>query len=159
MRKILFLVIVPFIFNFASAQINYIPEKISVVADLVNEAPKIKKFSSNELKISSKINRIFKMNIDKINLQNQRIFKVEGRGWFLEYTFKNDWSAGIYQEQLKLLNNQLVITENRNAVMAKATNCKKVVFTTNDERCSCAVKRDYSKDSKLSYRVMTVVNN
>ena len=159
MRQILFFIIVVCTYSLLGAQVYEASEKVLVVAKFVNNAPIVKEFSPNDLNISSKINRALKMEIDNAKLKNERIFKVEGRGWFLEYTFRNDRSAGIYQEQLKLLNDQLVISENRNAVMAKATNCKKVVFTTDDDKCSCAVKLDYSKDSKLSYRVMTIVNN
>lgn len=158
MKQILSLLLLITAFFSSNAQSNLQKEKVQIIANMVNEAPVVTNYILNELNIDGNIQHHLKLNQDKIILENPRVFKEIGKGWYLQYTFKTTDQIGLYKEQLTLRNDKLVITESRSAIMAKAKNCKKIVFTNDKNRCSCAVKKDYSKPSEAIYRLFQQVN-
>jgi len=158
MKNILLLLLTLSICYGLNAQSISHKENIQIVANMVNDAPIVTTYLPNQLNIKNNIAQSLKLNQSKLTLENPRIFNELGKGWYLQYTFKTANEIGLYKERLSLKDNQLVITESRSAIMAKANNCKKIVLTKDKNRCSCAVKRDYSKPSEATYRLFTQVN-
>ena len=156
MKKILLIVAVFFCYGNVTAQINLPPEYKVIIANLNGDAPQTVDYSLNDLSIESKISWILKLNIQDINLVNPTILEEFGKGWFLQYEFATPTYAGIYKEKLHLIDNQLIISESRSAMMAIATNCNEIQFSDEtEERCKCVNLKDTTQQSEITYRLFS----
>ncbi|WP_456440183.1 hypothetical protein [Psychroserpens sp.] len=154
---LLFAITIMFSNNIVS-QTTFPPERIFIIASVENNTFKSLDYSLSDLSIESKISWILKLNSKDFNLVNPTIFNEIGKGWYLQYKFETLLYTGIYKEKLQLKDNLLIITESRSAMMAMASNCNKIIFTNNDDRCKCTNKKDTTLDSLLTYRLFSSLN-
>ncbi len=140
------------------AQTKLPPERIVVIANIENGKAKTADYALSDLRIESKITRAFKLDSPNLKLVNPKITDEGGKGWFIEYEFESRGSMGLWKEQLQLRKGQLVITESRSAVMGIATNCEKIEFTSDVDRCKCVKKKSLSFDSDVTYRLFSSIN-
>ena len=145
-------------FNTIDAQNSFPPERIFVIANLDNNEIESTNFEHPNLSIQSKISWILKLDSSSLELTNPRVSNEIGKGWFLTYDFNTPTEIGIYKEQLQLRDNQLVITESRDAIMAKATNCNSIEFTNDERKCICSEQEDNTQEPVITYRLFNSSN-
>ncbi len=144
--------------NNIESQNEFPPERIVVIANIENGKSKTADYSLSDLRIESKIARAFKIDLPNLKLVNPTITDEGGKGWFIQYEFDSQGYIGLWKEQLQLRNGQLVITESRSAKIGVATNCEKIQFTNDVERCKCAKKKDVALESEVTLRLFSSTN-
>lgn len=137
------------------SQVKSQKERLVVIANVAHDQAKITDFNLSDLRIESKITRAFRLDRPKLKLVNPIITNESGKGWFIQYEFKSNDYVGLWKEQLQLRNGQLVITESRNARIAMATNCEKIEFTNDTDRCKCSLKTNEALDADVIFRVFS----
>ena len=120
--------------------------------------PVLTDYSTRQLKIEDNINWLLDLDGTEINLENRRVYFTQDKGWVLEYEFETPTQAGIYKEFLRNIDGKLIINEYRQAKMAIASNCSKIVFTESDNNCSCAIKRNSNLESEVTFRLFSSTN-
>lgn len=158
MKHFLLVVITLTFFNIIKAQTVFPKERIIEIANLENNTLQLLDYSISDLGIKSKISWILELKSKDFELVNPTLLNEPGKGWYLQFEFSTLLHEGIYKEKLQLKNNKLVITETRSAMMAKATNCNKIVFSDDDNHCKCTNKKDDNIDSVLVYRLFSSTN-
>ena len=128
------------------------------VATLVDNTYQLVDFNPAALKIKSKISWIMKLDSNELVLENPRLSFENGNGWYIYFDFNTSEQTGIYKEEIKVKDEQLIITESRNAQMAMATNCNTVILVNDENHCKCTSKKNNSLDAVLTYRLFTSVN-
>lgn len=154
--KNLLLLFVLLLFNSnIEAQTKLPPERIVVIANISNGQAQRASYAVSDLRIESKIKRVFKMDSQQLNLINPRLIDKGGKGWFIQYEFESEGVIGLWEEQLQLRNGQLVITESRNAKVGIAKNCKSIQFTNDTDHCKCAEKKNATLESEVTFRLFS----
>ena len=155
MKYLFFLVLLTAITTNIDAQ-NKLPlERVVVIANLENDKAKTVDYSVADLNIESKISRMFKLELPDIRLFNPTLLNEGGNGWFIQYDFESNGYVGLWKEQLQVRKGQLVITESRSAMIGLASNCKKIQFTNDVERCKCIDKTNEALESSVKYRLFS----
>ncbi len=154
MKKILlFTLVLVFNYNCLSSQNVGHSERIHVIANAVDNSYALADYDVSNLLIKSKISWILELKSEDFELINPTLVNELDKGWYLQYEFHTPLYAGIYKEELVVINDTLVITESRNAMMAIASNCNTIVFADTQDHCKCTSKKDASLESVLTYRL------
>ena len=140
------------------AQNKFPPERVVVIATIENGTAKATDYALSDLRIESKIARIYRLEKPKLKLMNPTLIDEGGRGWYLRYEFETEDYIGLWKEQLRLRNGQFVITESRDAKIVMASNCTELKFTDDESRAKCTSKKDASTFSEITYRVFASSN-
>lgn len=93
---------------------------------------------------------------------NLNILKMEmidryDKGWYLQVEFEVNDEIGLYQREIREVNNEFFISIVGNARTCICTDCEKLEFSRFSNNCDC-VKSKQSGDPKVTYRVFSASN-
>jgi len=97
---------------------------------------------------------IFELNEKNvISIENTSLKYFGSLGWQLYSELKIDGQLAIYKKEIKIKNNEILISHTGNAEGCMSINCNEIEFTKTKERCKCVEPKIASAETEIKHRV------